>query len=182
MALAHAILVALTDSPGSGYDLARRFDGAASFFWDASHQQIYRELAKLEAAGHVNAVKVETDTHSPKKRYAVTASGRAMLIDWLKIPTAVSPVKDNLLVKLFSGHLVAPAVLLTELRQHRKQHQLRLTEYQSIEDRLFPDAEALSHEGTYQYLTLRHGIQLEQAWLRWCDDAIATLQTLQTSS
>ncbi|NER81737.1 MAG: PadR family transcriptional regulator [Leptolyngbya sp. SIO1D8] len=179
MALPHAILVALMDCPSSGYDLAKRFDGSVGFFWDASHQQIYRELSKLEAAGHVTSEKIEQDTRPNKKLYSVTASGKALLIEWMITPSAISPVKDDLLVKLFGGHLLPPESLLIELRQHRKQHQLRLTEYQTLEDRFFPDAEALSREATYQYLTLRNGIQFEQGWLRWCDEAIATVQALK---
>ena len=150
------------------------------FFWEASHQQIYRELSKLYTAGHVVAETIEQGIRPDKKLYSITDSGKAFLIEWLKIPSSISPVKDNLLVKLFSGHLVDPAILLVELRQNRKQHQLRLTEYQAIEDRLFPDTTALSLKATYPYLTLRNGIQLEQAWLRWCDDAIATLSTFQS--
>ncbi|MEL7316359.1 MAG: PadR family transcriptional regulator [Cyanobacteria bacterium J06559_3] len=180
MALAHAILVALIDSPSSGYDLARRFSGAVGFFWEASHQQIYRELSKLDTEGHVSSETVQQGIRHNKKLYSLTARGKAFLIEWLKIPSSISPIKDDLLVKLFSGYLVAPETLLGELRHHRKQHQLRLTEYQAIEDRLFPDTAALSLEATYPYLTLRNGIQLEQAWLRWCDDAITTLSNLPT--
>lgn len=179
MALAHAILVVLIDCPSSGYDLARRFGGSVGFFWEASHQQIYRELAKLETSGHITSEEIEQEIRPNKKLYSLTDSGKTLLIEWLKMPSTLSPIKDDLLMKLFSGYLVAPEILLTELRQHRKQHQLRLTEYQTIEDRLFPDAEALTKEATYPYLTLRNGIQLEQAWLRWCDDAIATLNALQ---
>ena len=54
-----------------------------------------------------------------------------------------SPIKDDLLVKLFGGHLVEPAVLLQELRLHRKQHQTRLVKYQAIEEHFLPDVEAL---------------------------------------
>ena len=180
MALTHAILVALIDRPSSGYDLAKRFDGSVGFLWDASHQQIYRELAKLEAAGQITSEKIEQDTRPNKKLYSVTDSGKTLLSDWIITPSLISPVKDDLLVKLYGGYLVPLDILLTELRQHRKQHQLRLTEYQSIEDRFFPDVEAIAREATYQYLTLRNGIQFEQGWLRWCDEAISTLQALQS--
>lgn len=178
MALTHAILAALLDRSSSGYDLARRFDGPVGFFWDASHQQIYRELAKLEAAEYVVSQTIEQDIRPNKKLYSITASGKTLLVEWILAPSPISPVRDDLLVKLFSGYLVPPEKLLVELRQHRKQHQLRLTEYQTLEDRFFPDVEILTKEATYHYLTLRNGIQLEQGWLRWCDDAIATLQDL----
>jgi DNA-binding PadR family transcriptional regulator len=176
MALSHAILVALLDSPSSGYDLAKRFDSSVSFFWDASHQQIYRELSKLESTGHVTASAMPQEAYPNKKLYTITDDGKALLVDWMSLPSSPSPIKDNLLVKLFGGHLVVPEVLVAELRKHRKLHQIRLVEYQSLEEQRYPDVEALSQKLTCEYLALRHGIQFEQGWLRWCDEAIATLQ------
>lgn len=178
MALAHAILVSLLDCPSSGYDLAKRFDGSVGFFWDASHQQIYRELGKLENAGTITAETIQQDTRPNKKLYSITAAGKTLLADWMRTPSALSPLKDDLLVKLFGGYLVEPAVILQELRQHRKLHQTRLVEYQAIEERFFPDIEALTPQQTYQYLTLRNGIQYEQGWLKWCDEALSTVQAL----
>lgn len=178
MALAHAILVALLDCPSSGYDLAKRFDGSVGFFWDASHQQIYRELAKLEAQAIIISETVQQATRPNKKLYAITDHGKTVLTQWMHTPSNLSPIKDDLLVKVFGGYLVEPTTILQELRQHRKQHQTRLVEYQAIEDRFFPDAEALSEKSVYQYLTLRNGIQYEQGWLKWCDEALSTLQTL----
>jgi len=42
MPLDHALLVALSERPASGLELARRFDRSIGYFWHASHQQIYR--------------------------------------------------------------------------------------------------------------------------------------------
>ena len=179
MALPHAILVALLEGPSSGYDLAKRFDSSVSFFWDASHQQIYRELAKLEETGHVTAEAVPQEDHPNKKLYAITDSGQTMLTEWMRETSPASPIKDNLLVKLFGGYLVEPDILLAELRKHRKLHQTRLVEYQTLEEQLFPDTTELSKKQTYQHLTLRNGIQSEQGWLRWCDEAIAALQSFE---
>lgn len=178
VALSHAILVALLDCPSSGYDLAKQFDGSVGFFWDATHQQIYRELAKLEATGHISAETVQQATRPNKKLYSITENGKTYLTNWMKAPSELSPIKDDLLVKLFGGYLVKIEVILKELRHHRKLHQTRLVEYQAIEDRFFPDVEALSEKATYQYLTLRNGIQFEQGWLKWCDEAISTIQSL----
>lgn len=179
MALAHAILVALLDNPSSGYDLAKKFDGSVGFFWDASHQQIYRELAKLEERGLITAETVQQGSRPNKNLYSITEQGVELLTTWIPSSSSLSPIKDDLLVKLFGGYLVEVDVILQELRHHRKLHQTRLVEYQAIEDRLFPDTELLSRQATYQYLTLRNGIQFEQGWLKWCDEAIATLQAFQ---
>ena len=56
MSLPHAILTALLEKPSSGLELTRRFDKSIGYFWSATHQQIYRELGKLEAAGYIRAL------------------------------------------------------------------------------------------------------------------------------
>ncbi|MEB3269169.1 MAG: PadR family transcriptional regulator [Leptolyngbya sp.] len=103
MALAHAILVSLLDRPSSGYDLAKQFDGSVGCFWDASHQQIYRELAKLEAVGRIQAQSIQRNTRPNKIIYGITPQGEAWLKPWLAEPVTLAPVKDSLWVKLFGG-------------------------------------------------------------------------------
>ena len=48
MSLKFAILTSLTERSGSGIELARRFDKSIGYFWPATHQQIYRELDRLD--------------------------------------------------------------------------------------------------------------------------------------
>jgi DNA-binding PadR family transcriptional regulator len=55
MALSHAILATLVGGAFSGYDLRKQFEGSVGFFWQASFQQIYRELNKLEEQGWVHS-------------------------------------------------------------------------------------------------------------------------------
>ena len=50
MALEHAILVSLSERASSGYDLARRFDKSIGYFWTATHQQVYKVLARMEGS------------------------------------------------------------------------------------------------------------------------------------
>lgn len=54
MSLPYAILTALAEKSGSGLDLARRFDKSIGYFWSATHQQIYRDLARLEKSGLID--------------------------------------------------------------------------------------------------------------------------------
>ena len=76
MALEHALLVALSEQPASGLDLARRFGRSIGFFWSATHQQIYRVLGRMDADGWVTATEVAQTGRPDKKVYAVSA-GRA---------------------------------------------------------------------------------------------------------
>ncbi len=175
MALSHALLTALHESPCSGYDLAKKFDGTVGFFWSASHQQIYRELTKLEEQSYISALLVQQSNRPDKKVYEVTEAGNDYLRKWIAQPSKVAAIKDELLVKFFAGDLVDPAVILSELEHHRAQHQDLLDTYKSIEQRFFSEACQLSINRRYQYLTLRQGIRLETEWLAWCAEAITFL-------
>ena len=174
MALSHALLTALHESPCSGYDLAKKFDGTVGFFWSASHQQIYRELTKLEEQAYISALVVKQSNRPDKKIYEVTAAGKDYLREWIARPSTVAAIKDELLVKLFAGDLVDPALLLSELEHHRSQHQELLDTYKSIEQRFFAETCQLDVNRRYQYLTLRQGIRLETEWLAWCAESIAS--------
>jgi DNA-binding PadR family transcriptional regulator len=174
MALSHALLTALRESPCSGYDLAKKFDGTVGFFWSASHQQIYRELTKLEEEAYISALVVQQTNRPDKKVYEVTEAGKNYLRAWIARPSTVAAIKDELLVKLFAGDLVDPSVILGELEHHRAQHQDILDTYKSIEQRFFSDDCQLDVNRRYQYLTLRQGIRLETEWLAWFAEAIAS--------
>ncbi|AFY93517.1 PadR family transcriptional regulator [Chamaesiphon minutus] len=177
MALSHAILAALNDRACSGYDLAKRFDGSVGFFWNATHQQIYRELTKLEEQSQIEAQLIEQEHRPDKKIYTLTEKGEESLRLWIETPSTVSPIKDDLLVKIFAGTIVSPQTIVSELKHHRSQHLATLQTYQSIADRYFPDRSQFSDVGRYQYITLRQGIRIETEWLAWCEEAIELLES-----
>ena len=100
MALEHAILVSLRERPASGLDLARRFDRSIGFFWSATHQQIYRVLARMEADGWVSSAAVEQQGRPDKKVYEVTDLGADELADWLASPLPAEKFRSELAVRL----------------------------------------------------------------------------------
>lgn len=182
MALAHAILATLMDLPCSGYDLRKRFEGSVGFFWQASFQQIYRELGKLEEQGLVQSEAIAQQGRPDKKVFAVTAEGEAFLQVWIQNPCEMAPVRDELLVKMFAGFVVPKEKILMELKEHRSLHQERLLVYQQIQQNAFANPENLSEKELFRYLTLRNGIQFEMGWLAWCEEAIARLIEHSASS
>jgi DNA-binding PadR family transcriptional regulator len=177
MALAQAILAALNDCACSGYDLAKRFDGSVGFFWNATHQQIYRELTKLEEQSQIEAQLIHQEHRPDKKIYTLTDKGKESLQSWIETPSTVSPLKDDLLVKIFAGSIVSPQTIVAELKHHRIQHLETLHTYEAIASKYFPDRSQLSDVGRYQYITLRQGIKLETEWLSWCQEAIELLES-----
>ena len=88
MALEHALLVALSERPASGLELAKRFSRSIGFFWHATHQQIYRVLARMDADGWVRATEVPQQGRPDKQVYDVSPAGREVLAAWLAEPTA----------------------------------------------------------------------------------------------
>jgi PadR family transcriptional regulator AphA len=80
MSLRHALLGMLATQPGTGYDLARRFDASLAHAWHASHSQIYPELARLAEAGLVEVV---GEGARRSRTYGVTPAGREEIRRWL---------------------------------------------------------------------------------------------------
>lgn len=176
MAIAHAILVSLVDCPASGYDLAKKFEASVGFFWKATHQQIYRELTKLEDQGWISAEVISQENRPDKKLYSVTELGKQQLIGWMAHKSEPAVIKDDLLVKIFAGYLVPEQTILEELEHHRKLHEEKLRIYQDIEQQYFQNPQALPQEDKFQYLTLRKGIGYEQDWIAWCNESIELLK------
>jgi DNA-binding PadR family transcriptional regulator len=179
MALAYAILVALEGQAGSGYDLAKQFDRTVGFFWKATFQQVYRELTKLEAQGWIAAEVVEQPHRPDKKLYQMTELGRSQLRQWLPLPCEPVTLREEILVKLFAGHLGATATLIAELQRHRELHRERLATYQAIEQKFFQQPKTLPPKYQFQYLTLRKGIRYETDNLAWCEEAIAWISAMK---
>ncbi len=179
MAIAHAILVSLVDRPASGYDLAKQFDASVGFFWKATHQQIYREMTKLEEQGWISPEIISQENRPDKKIYSVTELGKQQLIEWMTQPSEPAAIKDDLLVKLFAGYLIPWQKLVQEIEHHRQLHQEKLKVYQNIEQQYFQNPQALAQPDKFRYLTLRKGIGYEIDWIAWCDEAIALLKRQQ---
>jgi DNA-binding PadR family transcriptional regulator len=69
----------LLQSPQTGYDLSKEFDEKVSCYWQATSQQIYRELARMEAQGWVAMTVIPQSGRPDKKLYALTELGQQEL-------------------------------------------------------------------------------------------------------
>ncbi len=200
MSLDHALLVSLLEKPSSGYELARRFDRSIGYFWHATHQQIYKVLARMEEAGWI-AGELQTGAAAPdRKLFSVSQTGRRELTRWLDEPSDPEGIRDSLMVKLRGAAFTDPARLLPELEHHRAAHANRLTAYRVIEARDFAGVRstspgvqstcsrsnipgmqspgALDVQRALQYQVLKSGIRFEQGWLEWCDETLSLLRGL----
>ncbi|MEU9009383.1 PadR family transcriptional regulator [Streptomyces sp. NPDC048479] len=172
MSLPHAILTALLEKPSSGLELTRRFDKSIGYFWSATHQQIYRELGKLEQAGHIRALPSAQPTRGQKKDYEVLPAGREELTAWVARSEDPKPVRDPLLLRLRAAGVVGSEGLEAELERHLALHRRQLEEYSAIEERDFPPERQSSEQDRLRHVVLRGGIELETFWTKWLTDAL----------
>ncbi|MFE2354153.1 PadR family transcriptional regulator [Streptomyces parvulus] len=185
MALEHAILVSLLEKPGSGYELARRFERSIGYFWTATHQQIYRVLGRMESGGLLHVREVPQQGRPDKKEYSVTAPGRAALSAWLHEPIEPESVRHELAVKIRGAAFDDPAALISEVERHRKAHDDRLRRYLTGERRDFTGPEAphpLDAGRELQHVVLRGGIAYERMTIAWLDDVLDTLHRIRTAT
>ncbi|MBD0841589.1 MULTISPECIES: PadR family transcriptional regulator [unclassified Streptomyces] len=171
MSLPHAILTALLEKPSSGLELTRRFDRSIGYFWSATHQQIYRELGKLEADGFIRALPSQQPARGQKKSYEVLPAGHAELARWTAASQDPKPHRDTLLLRMRAAAVVGTRGIRADLERHLDLHRRQLAEYEEIEKRDFP-ADRDSPRDRLQHLVLRAGIDLETFWTQWLTRAL----------
>ena len=175
MSLAHTILATLGDESYSGYDLWKKFSQTSKYYWQASQQQIYRELSKLEKEGGIASEIVPQEGRPDKKLYRITHKGIEVLKTWLLEPAEPMTIREELLVKVIAAQLVPKSIILQEIERHRQIHSQQLSVYEEMEQQKFSDLSQLSFEQKCIYATLRCGIRYENYRIAWCEEAIALL-------
>ncbi|ALC21970.1 PadR family transcriptional regulator [Streptomyces pristinaespiralis] len=176
MSLPHAILTALLEKPSSGLELTRRFDRSIGYFWSATHQQIYRELGKLEQAGHIRALPSDQPARGQKKDYEVLPAGLQELTSWVTRPEDPRQIRDPLLLRLRAAAVVGGPDMEAELVRHLELHRAQLEDYLAFEQRDFPPGRRITRQDRLRHVVLRGGIELETFWTKWLTDTLAELR------
>ena len=180
MSLSHALMTSLLEKSSSGYDLARRFDKSIGYFWRATHQQIYRELARMEKAGWIASEAAHDGGRTRKKIYRVLDAGRTELERWAREPAPLVDMRDEFMVRLRADAVIGPLGLHSEVERRLALHSTKLAAYRAIEARDFPNGKQLTREARIQHLILQAGIMYEQSWVRWCENALTVLAQDET--
>lgn len=175
MSLAHAVLTSLLEKATSGYDLARRFDKSIGYFWHATHQQIYRELARMEAAGWIESNSAPDAGKTRKREYRVLPAGRAELIRWANESSPPMDFRDEFMVKLRADAALSEVDLRPEIRRQIQGHREKLAHYRAIEARDFLHGDPLTREARIQHMILRKGILYEEVSIEWAQQVLEVL-------
>lgn len=174
MSLTYAILTALEEAPSTGADLVRRFDKSIGYFWNCTHQQIYRELKQMTAAGLVHCQ--PADTKPGSNYYRIEPLGEQALLDWILSDSHDMPTRDPSMVKLRAMASFSRIDVDQFIRDKRARHQDKLTTYERLNTKAF--ATATTREQFIKKMVLDAGIRRERAYLEWCDEFLKLAATL----
>ena len=151
----------------TGYDIKKATDLSTRFFWGASYGQIYPELKRLTEAGLVRA-RPQPRGKVKRTEYSLTAAGERALRDWLTATDSIYEYRDEGLLRLFFGDLVAKEDVLANLRIRRETFEQYLERFREIE----VDARTGFHDESqlYPYLALTYGIGLLEYSIAWYEE------------
>lgn len=170
-----ALLGLLSQGPGSGYDLKRRAEGSVGHFWSESYGQIYPTLKRLRSKGLVTCA-VKARAGKPDRLvYTITRAGSKALKDWLAATPPGEPFRSALLLKLFFGDQVDPAISSGHLSSVRSEELDRLKHYDRVEQdirRRYAGARGMP----YWLATLSYGRHRSRAIVDWADETLRRLE------
>jgi DNA-binding PadR family transcriptional regulator len=146
----------------TGWDLVQAVEGSIGNFWNVTRSQVYRELRSLEAQGLVEAGETGARDRRP---YTITDAGRVAFSRWIAHEPGPELIRSPLLLSVFFGEHLDPALLRRFLTLHRARHEQRLAQYEALHTAL--DGVAGEQFAIY---ALRYGIEYERAALRWMDE------------
>jgi len=163
---AYVILGMVSREPRSGYEIKAAVDNSTRFFWAASYGQIYPELKRLSEAGLVEG---SDAPRGERKRnvYAITAAGKAKLVEWLRQPPETTEMREEGLLKLFFSELLAPEEAAETLRAMRE---YRLGLVQRLRE-----MEPKTLEEPFSLMVLQGGIEYNEWFAGWCERMEARL-------
>ena len=174
----YAVLGALSVCPGSGYDIKKMMEQSTSNFWNESYGQIYPILKQLIEEG-LAISRAEKQEGKPERYvYTLTEQGSEELQRWLTEPVEYVVERNELLLKLYFGKHVTVAKNIEHVRTFRQLQAQVLKKYEHIERHLRAGMTE-NLDLFYPLLTLRHGIHRCQAMLAWCEEILASLETLE---
>ncbi|EJB8414080.1 PadR family transcriptional regulator [Vibrio vulnificus] len=144
----------------TGYDLAKRLPAKG---WKASHQQIYRELAKLETFGLLSLEVVLQSGKPDKKLYQLTELGKQKLTEALDVEPSIARIQDETLAHLF----LANAYYFEQL-------EVQLTQAVEIAVR---ECKTKMQEDRWASLALNRDCERLMAELNWVTNVLNTIKS-----
>lgn len=113
----YAVLGMLALRPATPYELTQQMQRSLDYCWPTSERSLYDQPERLVAAG---LAAVDEDDEG-RRRYAITAGGRAALAAWLAADSAMPRLANEPLLRVLfadQGEIEDLHRVLADLREH----------------------------------------------------------------
>lgn len=177
-----AVLGALSVEPMTGYRLRAAISETLGHFWHESFGQIYPTLSALEAAGLVEREGPDGPSSRPsevastsKGRFRITAGGEERLVELLAEPFSPPPARNPLLLRLFFGRHVDPALTRRRLEGALEDAESRTAELARLRHEIAAEMDG-SPDAAYWLATLSAGEHGARATADWARETLTTLE------
>jgi len=171
-----AILGMLSIEPMSGYDMKKFSEQSLAHFWHESYGNLYPRLKRLEANGMVRGRRERRATAPDATVYRLTAAGKRRFREWLEEDPEPERIRNEMLLKVFFGAQASLELCRDRIVAHRREQETTLERYRAIGD-LAAGADDRP-DAVFWLMSLRRGILLTEARMRWCDECIRTIDGL----
>lgn len=175
-----AILGMLTVQPMSGYDMKKFTEQSLAHFWHESYGNLYPRLKQLEAAGLVRARRQRRERGPDAIVYTLAAAGRRRLRAWLTDDPEPERIRNEMLLKVFFGAQGSLELCRGRLAADKREQEAKLLRYAEIGELAAGAGER--PDSLFWRMSLRRGVLLTEARLRWCDECIRMIDAIQTES
>lgn len=178
----YAILGALSQRSGSGYDIKKICDSSIAYFWNENYGHIYPVLKKMESEELITKQVEQTEGRPLKNVYSITEKGREELERWLMLPVEHDSIRSELLLKIFWSKDIPIENIIEKIQKEKEDAEKNLEQYLEVEKNLKSKEAEIDKKNLVLWLsTIRFGKCDEQSKIKWCEETIKSLQELKDS-
>jgi DNA-binding PadR family transcriptional regulator len=170
-----AVLGALSVEPMSGYALRNAIQEVLGHFWSESFGQIYPTLKRLQEEGLVER------SSGHESLFVVTPAGLERLGARLSESIQDAPPRNGLMLRLFFGRHLGPAACRELIEHARSDAEARLADFAAIRREIAADRHAAADQPFF-LLTVSAGEHAARATIAWADEALDTIDTIDTTT
>lgn len=174
----YAILGLLKIVPMSGYDIKKRIESMAGFFWKESYGQIYPILKRLYSEKLVSRT-IEKQLGKPDRHvYELTKKGDEALIEWLLTPVEHHVGRHEILLKLLFGGSVSVEDNIRQVKHFKETHEKELEGIKMVNTQM-KKVPRIDHRVPYWNMTIRFGELINEAIIKWSAESIAEMEKIK---
>lgn len=171
----YALLGLLMDKPMTGYMMKQVIDDYLSHFWKTSYGQIYPTMTKFIKSGYVTVADMPSSKGPASKIYSITEEGKVIFSKWLAIEVNDFNLRDETLLKFYFSHHMDIDEVIARFEHARDYNKKIRDHYDSSRDRM-SSVDQPTRKELITFLSVKKGIHLNEARLKWAEEVIETLQ------